>query len=119
MTPDRSEWRIFFSLAALFNYCMGLPILFASEWSYSFSFVPGVGRDPMAIRLWADFGFAVVLIGFGYQLVARSVQNNRGIVLLGIIAKLFDVVNLSWLTWRGYAHARVLVPAAIDTAALC
>ncbi len=68
----------------------------------------------MAIRLWADFGFAVLLIGFGYQLVSRDVSKNRGIVLLGIIAKLFDVVNLAMLFLLGIARPIVLLPALSD-----
>jgi hypothetical protein len=68
----------------------------------------------MALRLWADFGFAVVLIGFGYQLVSRDVSKNRGIVLLGILAKLFDVFNLTTLFMWGIARPIVLIPAFID-----
>jgi hypothetical protein len=68
----------------------------------------------MAIRLWADFGFAVILIGLGYQIIARDVRKNRGIVLLGIIAKLFDVINLTLLFAWGIARPIVLIPALID-----
>jgi hypothetical protein len=87
------RWSRFFLVAALFNYAIGVPICLFRRWSYDLSFVEGVGRDPMAMRLWADFGFAVILIGIGYQIVSRNIRQNRGIVLLGIIAKLFDVIN--------------------------
>lgn len=103
-----------FFAAALFNYAIGFPIILARQWTYDVSYVAEVGRDPMALRLWASFGFAVVLIGFGYQIVSRDVLKNRGIVLLGIIAKLFDVFNLTILYWWGLANSIVLVPAFID-----
>ena len=111
---ERGRWATVFFLAALFNYAIGLPIMLARRWSYDLSYLPEVSRDPMALRLWADFGFAVVLIGLGYQIVARDVSKNRGIVLLGIIAKLFDVFNLTYLYLRGLAKPLVLVPAFID-----
>lgn len=110
------KWKLLFIGAAIFNYVIGFPILLARNWSYTFSFASSVGKDPMAMRLWADFGFAVVLIGFGYQIVSRDVSQNRGVVLLGIIAKLFDVLNLSLLYSWGYAKPIVLLPAAIDGA---
>jgi hypothetical protein len=117
LTRDRRRrWAMIFFSAALFNYAIGLPIMFARRWSYDLSYVESVSRDPMALRLWADFGFAVVLIGFGYQLISRDVTKNRGIVLLGIIAKLFDVFNLSNLFLRGLAKPIVLIPALIDAA---
>jgi hypothetical protein len=68
----------------------------------------------MALKLWADFGFAVLLIGLGYQIIARDVRKNRGIVILGIIAKLFDVINLTILFAAGIARPIALAPAAID-----
>jgi hypothetical protein len=111
---ERRRWATVFLLAALFNYAIGLPIMLARRWSYDLSYLPEVSRDPMALRLWADFGFGVVLIGLGYQIVSRDVSKNRGIVLLGIIAKLFDVFNLPYLYLRGVAKPLVLAPAFID-----
>jgi len=119
MRTEHRRWQILFVAAALFNYAIGFPILLARQWSFELSFLPSAGRDPMAIRLWADFGFAVVLIGFGYQLVSRNVTKNRGIVLLGIIAKLFDVFNLTFLYLRGLAAPIVLLPALIDGIFVC
>jgi hypothetical protein len=111
---SKSEWSRIFLLAALFNYVIGFPILLLRRWTFDLSYVEAVGRDPMALRLWADFGFAVVLIGYGYQIVARDVDRNRGIVILGIGAKLFDVINLSTLYAWGLARPVVLIPAGID-----
>lgn len=107
-------WSRIFLIAALFNYAIGVPILLFRQWSYDHSYVMAVGRDPMAMRLWADFGFAVILIGFGYQIISRDVSKNRGIVVLGIIAKLFDVINLTVLYFLGIARPLVLIPAFSD-----
>jgi hypothetical protein len=111
---SKSGWSRLFLVAALFNYVIGFPILLLRSWSFNLSYVHAVGRDPMALRLWADFGFAVVLIGYGYQIISRDVDRNRGIVILGIVAKLFDVINLSTLYAWGLARPVVLIPAALD-----
>ena len=108
------RWSKLFLVAALFNYAIGFPILLLPSWSYDKSFVEAAGRDPLGTWLWADFGFVVILIGFGYQIIARNIRKNRGIVLLGMIAKLFDVINLSLLYVWGYARPLVLIPALID-----
>lgn len=55
-----------------------------------------------------------MIIGLGYLMVAQDVRSNRGIVWLGIFAKLFDVLTLSWRASNGSAHPIVLLPAAID-----
>ena len=114
MAVNTRWWSLLFLGAAIFNYVIGIPILLASSWSYSVAYNATVVTDPMALRLWADFGFGVLLIGFGYQLVSRDVSQNRGVVLLGIIAKLFDVFNLTYLYYLGIARPIVLLPAAID-----
>jgi hypothetical protein len=68
----------------------------------------------MTLRFWSDFGFAVVLIGVGYYLVSRDVDQNRGLVWLGVPAKLFDVVTLTSRFAMGLASPLVLIPAAVD-----
>jgi hypothetical protein len=68
------------------------------------------------LRFWGDFGFAVLLIGVGYWIVSRDVTKNCGIVWLGIFAKMFDVVVLSWRWAEGVACPIVLLPAALDGA---
>ncbi len=103
-----------FLAAAGFNFLMGGPIFLASNWSYRLAYV---GEPPEStLRFWGDFGFAVLLIGVGYWMVSRDITKNRGIVWLGIFAKLFDVVALSWRWADGIARPIVLLPAAVDGA---
>ena len=112
MDENRKRWTVFFYLAAGFNFCMGGPIFFASAWSYSVAYLGP--PDPAAIRFWGDFGYAVLLIGLGYGIIALDIDRNRGIVWLGIVAKLFDMIVLPLRWWEGLAHPIVVVPAAID-----
>jgi hypothetical protein len=114
MDNTRLRWTVFFTLAAAFNFSMGGPIFFASAWSYSVAYAGP--PDPAAIRFWGDFGYAVLLIGLGYAIIALDVDRNRGIVWLGIVAKLFDMIVLPLRWLEGLAHPIVVIPAAIDGA---
>jgi hypothetical protein len=114
MDTTRRRWTVFFFLAAAFNFSMGGPIFFASDWSYSVAYLGP--PDPAAIRFWGDFGYAVLLIGLGYAILGLDVDKNRGIVWLGIVAKLFDMIVLPLRWHEGLAHPIVIVPAAIDGA---
>ena len=108
-------WQKIWMAAALFNFIMGVPIALAPAWTFAVAYGPsGVSADPMALRLWRDFGLLVILIGVGYYIVSRDITKNRGLVYLGIVAKLFDVVVLTYRFEAGLANPIVLIPAAID-----
>lgn len=101
--------------AAAFNLVMGFFIVFLTDWSFALSYGPSGDVDnPMALRLWRDFGIFVLMIGVGYYLVSRDLTRNNSLVLLGIAAKAFDVIALSLRFAMGLANAIVLVPAIID-----
>lgn len=108
-------WPRMFFAAALFNFVFGAPIMLAPRWSYRVAYRPSLSNDEaMAVKFWGDFGFAVTLIGAGYYLVSRDVTQNRGLVWLGIFAKLFDVVVLSYRFATGVAKPLVILPAVVD-----
>lgn len=109
-------WPKMFLTAALFNFAVSIPVITMTRWTYVLSFVEESGvASSNALRLWSDFGFAVFFIGVGYYLVYRDVAKNHGIVWLGIISKLFDVIVLSCRFLMNVANGIVLIPAAIDS----
>lgn len=117
MRDHSGFWPRMFVAAALFNFAFGIPLMFATAWCYRVAFRdPLPGGDPMALRFWSDFGFAVSLIGVGYYLVSRNVAANRGLVWLGVFAKLYDVTILTYRYATGLARPIVLVPAVVDGA---
>lgn len=109
----KQGWSGFFLVAAFFNYVIGFPIPMARE-HFKLSYVEATARDLMTLWLWADFGFTVILIGYGYQIVLRDVTRNRGIAILGIAAKPFDVVSLAAPYLQRMAKPVGRIPAAID-----
>lgn len=118
MTSDRGAfdfWRGMFVAAALFNFAVGLSLLCFRHWTFDIAFIDDAGSAAgVAPDLWADFGYCVVLIGVGYLFIAADPPGQRMLVWLGVLAKGFDVVVLSWRTMMGITHPIVLVPGAID-----
>lgn len=113
---DRSDrfWSRVFWAAALFNFAIGAPLMVARDWAFDLAFYGDAASAGIAPDLWADFGFAVALIGAGYAVVACDVTRNRGFVWLGIAAKAFDVIVLTWRSAIGMTRPLALVPALID-----
>src|SRR5262245_42403477 len=109
-------WSGFFVVAALFNFAIGLPLMFAPDWTFGLAF-HDAPQSPGALapKLWGDFGFCVALIGVGYLMVAFDLT-NRALVWLGIGAKAFDVIVLTSRWLAGITKPLVLLPAAIDAA---
>ncbi len=115
MNLSNNFWKWMWIAAAAFNIIMGFFIVFLTRWSFALSYDPsGDVANPMALRLWRDFGIFVLMIGVGYYLVSRDLTRNSSLVLLGIAAKAFDVIVLSLRFATGLANAIVLVPAIID-----
>ena len=116
---SQSAWRWFFVAAALFNFAIGIPLFFARRWTFAIAFRdPSVAGLGLAPDLWADFGFCVALIGLGYLFIATDPSRERSLIWLGVFAKAFDVITLSWRTLIGVTHPIVLLPAAADAAFL-
>ncbi len=109
------DWKRMWISAALFNFVIALPIIIFTEWTFSLSYGIEISQiDAMAIRLWRDFGIMVLIIDIGYYLVALDLTKNVGIIYLGIMAKLFDVLTLGYRYFTDVAEAIVMIPVLID-----
>ena len=112
---SQTAWRYFFVAAALFNFAIGIPLFLARRWTFAIAFRnPSVSGLGLAPDLWADFGFCVALIGLGYLFIAVDPARERSLIWLGVFAKAFDVITLTWRTMIGVTNAIVLLPAAAD-----
>ena len=81
-------WRIFFAVAAGFNFAVALPFLLAPEMFLASLNLPVPG-DLLFHRL---TGFLVLCFGIGYAFAARDPERNRAIVWIGLIGKAGVVV---------------------------
>jgi hypothetical protein len=78
-----SGWRIFFIVAALFNFAAGLPLLLAPD-----ALLASQGQPVPDELLFHRFtGLLVVCFGLVYALVAHDQMRYRPLVWLGVIGK--------------------------------
>ncbi len=79
-------WKILFTVAAGFNFAVGLPMLLAPD-----LMVAAFRMAPQPTLLFVQFtGGLVAIFGLYYTVVARNLA-RREIVWLGIVGKLFAV----------------------------
>lgn len=76
-------WKIVFSLAALFNFAVGLPLLLAPVAFYTALKQP-VPTDLLSVQTAA---LLISVFGVGYAMVARDPAANRPVVWLGLLGK--------------------------------
>lgn len=107
MTPQ--IWRMFFWVAAVFNFLAGLPPLLAPTLTTISIGMPA--PDPQYIYIVQMFGAAVSIFGIGYALVALGQAGQRQIITLGLIGKI-GVVALLALRTRDIEVPQQLVTAA-------
>ena len=93
-TNPLAAWRVFFALAAGFNFVVALSFLLAPETILAALNVPVLG-DLLFHRL---TGFLVLCFGIGYAFAAHDPQRNRAIVWIGLIGKA-GVVALFTQAW--------------------
>lgn len=91
-------WKIVFAVAALFNFLVGLPVLFAPAAFYAAIGQPVPG-DLLSVQ---TVGLLISVFGVGYAMAARDPVQARLILWLGVLGKapLPLLVGLSVLAGR-------------------
>ncbi len=74
--------------------------------------VYGFSETPHEIHLWQGTGLFITLLGVGYGLASTDPRKHWGIVLIGLLAKVFGATGLCWsvLTGQVSSHLLWLVP---------
>ncbi len=103
--------RMFF-VGALWNVVGGAFIVLATNWIFSMS---GLTRPSPPLYYYAWIALFVTF-GIGYYMVSRDPNNNRNIVLLGLIGKaIFSVIFLyNMFAYPGQVPMFFLVPVIGD-----
>ncbi len=89
-----SGWRLFFTVAAIFNFAAGLPLLIAPE-AMASTLGIAIPADPLFHRM---TGLLVVCFGVMYGFVARDLERYLPLVWLGVAGK-GGVVALLTQAW--------------------
>jgi hypothetical protein len=108
---DVSEgWVRFFRVAAAYNVAVGLPFLVAEGAIREF-----LGMTPAVYPIFSQMLFAfVVLLGWGYWMVAEAPERNRDIVKLGVAGKLVAAALCIFYAATGAIPVALAAPGVGD-----
>lgn len=103
-------WVRFFRVAAVYNVAVGGPFLVAEGPIREF-----LGMTPVVYPVFSQMLFAfVILLGWGYWMVAEAPERNRDIVKLGIAGKLIAATLCIGHAATGGIPVLLAVPGAGD-----
>lgn len=78
-----------FLIAAIYNFFAALSFLLLPNFSAKLMFEAGA-LTPYYAHAFFNFTWVLVLIfGIGYYIVSRDINKNHGVVVIGILGKLF------------------------------
>lgn len=108
-------WKRFFWIAAAWNLAIGgMGLFFPGEAIKLFAGPAGAEAGSVAVDLYQSLSASVLLFGVGYAMVARDLEKNRAVVILGILGKL-GVAGSALDQWsRGEASGPLLFAAVGD-----
>ena len=70
--------------------------------------VYGFDRVPHDLHLWQGTSLFITLLAIGYALAARNVSQHWGLVLIGLLAKFFGAIGMTYAVFRGDVSSNVL-----------
>jgi hypothetical protein len=65
-------------------------------------------ETPHEIHLWQGTGLFITLLGVGYGLASTDPRKHWGIVLIGLLAKVFGATGLCWSVLAGQVSSHLL-----------
>lgn len=112
-TTEYRKWSILFLIVALWNLTGAIPGYFLTEMTYHVFF----GReliDPLYLSIYRGAWGSTLLYFIGYLFVARRPEKHTGIVILGMIGKIFFAKTLLAHYLTGVAGPVVLIVISGD-----
>ncbi|MBN2158966.1 MAG: hypothetical protein JW807_06190 [Spirochaetes bacterium] len=89
---DKAYGRMFL-ISAIWNFYFAITALFFPKFNLTLCYGERIASDILnnfySHMLYNFQGAVILIFGFGYYIVSRNVSRNHGIVVLGIIGKLF------------------------------
>ncbi|MHA1266832.1 MAG: hypothetical protein ACTSRS_16465 [Candidatus Helarchaeota archaeon] len=108
-------YRIFFLLAALWNWAIGVPFVFIWK-SMAINFGITVPNSPLWIEL---FCWLVVILGIGYFLVSRNIHKNHGVVFIGLLSKITVFLYFAYYLFIGEINVLLFLMSVVDFIFAC
>ena len=114
----KNYYKFLFLIGAIWNLILGLLFIALSPLADSIFPMFGMEVPPSLLFLQSFFG-VVVVFGIGYYLVSRNINKNHGIVLLGILTKLYVFILFLAYFIIGDSNFLSVVPAIGDLIFAC
>jgi len=105
-------YKIIFTLAALWNICVGATGLLFQDYSIQLFYGTSALHETFIAMLnYRIVMLAIIIFGLGYFIVSRAPLLNRGIIWLGILSKLilFCIFTFYFFTGNTTIFAFLLV----------
>jgi len=108
-------FRVFFVIAAIWNFAGAAPGLFDSSGMFEREFGRSL-TDPVMLAIYRGAWGTALLYGFGFLLVARDLRRHAGIVAMGGAGKALFALNLFDMWRNGWTSDFAVVVIAGDIA---
>lgn len=92
-------------------FIMALPELSAKTY--------GFAKTPQELHLWQGTGLFIGLLSIGYGMAASNPKQHWGLVLIGLLAKIFGAIGMMVAVYRGQVSPNVLWLLPINDAIWC
>lgn len=109
----KNYYKYLFLIGAIWNIVLGIVYIFTSLFMKGSFEMFGVEEPPSLIFYHLFFGI-VIVYGIGYYLVSANLDKNHGIVLLGILGKLWAFLVVGFYYFAGDINLLGVGPAIGD-----
>lgn len=106
-------FRIFFVIAALWNFAGAIPGLIDTAGMFEREFGRAL-TDPVMVAVYRGAWGTALLYGFGFLMVALNPQRHTGIVAMGGLGKALFALNLLQMHLNGWTSDFAIVVIAGD-----
>lgn len=105
-TKEWPRWHIWVLIASCVH--SGVWGLFIIAMPVKAADVYGFAETPHELHLWQGTGLFISLLALGYWLAARNPLQHWGLVLIGLLAKLFGAIGMTQAAFFGQVSPNVL-----------
>ena len=114
----KNYYKYLFLIGAIWNLIVGLGFIVLSPLAESLIPMFDMELPPSLVFYHAFFGY-VIVFGIGFYLVARDINKNHGIVVLGAIEKLYVFILFLIYFVLGYSNFLPILFVIVDLIFAC
>ncbi|MFW9990475.1 MAG: hypothetical protein ACFFD4_00305 [Candidatus Odinarchaeota archaeon] len=114
MLNKENYYKYLFLIGAVWNVILGLAFILTSIFMLETGFDLFGVIVPSSLMFYHLFFGAVIIFGVGYYLVSVDLDKNHGVVIIGVIAKIWVFVITGYYFFIGDINILGVAPAVGD-----